>query len=113
MTPNLAKEDGHEVVVEQEGFWEAWIVELEEEDGETESDVLLRGCAEGGAKQLHSSHGDEQSSTTVEMGILLTLITNQTGSMKKKKKLCLNVQPTNDLQYLNIIRHFQLFVRTF
>lgn len=63
-TSNLAKEDGHEVVVEQEGFGEAWIVELEEEDGETESDVLLRRCAEGWAKQLHSSHGDEQSSAT-------------------------------------------------
>lgn len=47
MTSNLAKEDGHEVIVEQEGFGEAWIVELEEEDGEAKCDVLLRRCAEG------------------------------------------------------------------
>lgn len=46
MTSNLAKEDGHEVVVKQEGFGEAWIVKLEEEDGEAECDVLLGGCAE-------------------------------------------------------------------
>lgn len=46
MTSNLAEDDGHEIVVEQERFGETWVVELEEEDGEAESDVLLRGCAE-------------------------------------------------------------------
>lgn len=80
---NLAKEDGHEIVVEQERFWEAWIVELEEEDGEAESDVLLRGCAEGWAKQLHSSHGDEQSSATEQMTTLVLTMTNQSGSINK------------------------------
>lgn len=83
MTSNLAEEDGREVVVEQEGFREAWIVELEEKGGEAESDVLLRGCAERGAKQLHSSHGDEQSSATGQIRTSLTLITNQSPSMNK------------------------------
>lgn len=46
-TTNLAKEYGHKIIVDQESLGEAWIVKLEEEDGEAKSDVLLRGCTKG------------------------------------------------------------------
>lgn len=60
--PNLAEEDGHEVVVDEEGLREVWVVKVEEERGEAQRDVLLRWGAEGRAQQLHACHGDEQSS---------------------------------------------------
>lgn len=60
--PNLAEENGHEVIVDEEGLWEARVVEVEEERGEAQRDVLLRRGAEGGAQQLHACHRDEQSS---------------------------------------------------
>lgn len=56
---NLAEEDGHAVVVEEEGLWKARVVKLEEEGGEAQSDILLRRDTEGRTKQLHSSHWDE------------------------------------------------------
>lgn len=39
-----------------------WIVEVEEECGEAQRDVLLRGGAEGGTQQLHACYGDEERS---------------------------------------------------
>lgn len=63
---DLAEEDGHAVVVEEEGLWKAWVVELEEEGGEAQSDILLRRDTEGWTKQLHPSHRDEQSTATKE-----------------------------------------------
>lgn len=60
--PNLAEENGHEVVVDEEGLREVWVVKVEEERGEAQRDVLLRWRAEGRAQQLHACHRDEQSS---------------------------------------------------
>lgn len=62
MHPNLAEENGHEVIVDEKGLWEVWIVKVEEERGEAQRDVLLRWGAEGWAQQLHACHRDEQSS---------------------------------------------------
>lgn len=61
---NLAEENGHEVVIDQEGLWEVWIVVVEEECGEAQCDVLLRWGTEGRTQQLHSSYRDEESSAT-------------------------------------------------
>lgn len=47
---NLAEEDGHAVVVEEEGLWKARVVELEEEGGEAQSNILLRRDTEGRTK---------------------------------------------------------------
>lgn len=63
---DLAEEDGHAVVVEEEGLWKARVVELEEEGGEAQSDILLRWDTEGWTKKLHPSHRDEQSTATKE-----------------------------------------------
>lgn len=60
--PDLAKEDGHEVVVNEERLGEVRIVEVEEERGEAQRDVVLRRRAEGRAQKLHAGDGDEQSS---------------------------------------------------
>lgn len=62
MHPNLAEENGHEVVVDEEGLWEVWIVKMEEERGEAQCDILLRWGTEGWAQQLHACYWNEQSS---------------------------------------------------
>ena len=61
---HLAEEDGHEVVVEQEGLGEVGVVEVEEERGETQRDVLQGRGAERRAHQLHPRDGDEESPAT-------------------------------------------------
>lgn len=65
---NLAEEDGHTVVVKEKGLWKVRVVELEEERGEAQGDVLLRRDTKWRTKQLHSSHWDEQSTATEGRG---------------------------------------------
>lgn len=47
MCLNLAEENGHEVVVDEKGLGEVRVVEVEEECGEAQCDVLLRRRTEG------------------------------------------------------------------
>lgn len=61
---DLAEKNGHEVVVDQEGLREMRVVEVEEERGEAERDVLLRRGAEGRTQQLHASDWNEECSAT-------------------------------------------------
>lgn len=62
MHANLAEENRHEVVVNQEGLREVWIVIVEEERGKAQRDVLLWWSAEGRTQQLHPRYGNEESS---------------------------------------------------
>lgn len=54
--PNLAEENGHKVVVDEEGLREVRVVEVEEECGEAQCDVLLRRGTEGRTQQLHACY---------------------------------------------------------
>ena len=56
MHPYLAEENGHEVVVNQEGLREVWIVKVKKERGEAQCDILLRRGAEGRTQQLHAGY---------------------------------------------------------
>lgn len=66
--PHLAEEDGHEVVVDQEGLREVRVVKVEEERGEAQRDVLLRRGTEGQTQQLHAGYWDEESSAAGREG---------------------------------------------
>lgn len=43
-----------------------WIVEVKEEGGEAQHDVLLRRRTEGRTQQLHACHRDEESPAAAE-----------------------------------------------
>lgn len=62
---HLAAEQRHDEVVEQEALGEARAVEVKEQDGEGQGQVLLRRAAESRAQQLQPSHGHEQRPAAV------------------------------------------------
>lgn len=62
---HLAAEQGHEEVVEQEALGQAWVVEVKEQDGEGQGQILLGRAAESRAQQLQPSHGHKQCPAAV------------------------------------------------
>lgn len=65
---HLAAEQGHEEVVKQKALGEAWVVEVEEQDGEGQGQVLLGWAAEGRAQKLQPSHGHQKRPAAVGKG---------------------------------------------
>ena len=60
----LAEQDPNDEVIEGKPLGEVAVVVVEEEEGEDENEVLARELSEGTAEQLHSSHRQNQSSST-------------------------------------------------